>query len=73
MEGGIGYTQGYYEYAYEITATYLLISLLGAVDSDDLGSCLVGLIAVLNKLLLEASVVLDVRRLVDSTFNCLGS
>ena len=36
-----------------LKTTYLLVGILRAVNSDDLGSCLVGLIAVLNELFLE--------------------
>ena len=50
--------------------TYLLIGVLRAVNSDNLSSSLVSLVAVLNKLLFEASIVFNVRRLIDSTLNC---
>ena len=52
--------------------TYLLIGVLRAVNSDNLSSSLVSLVAVLNELLLEASIVFNVRRLIDSTLNCSG-
>lgn len=52
--------------------TYLLIGVLRAINSDYLSCSLVSLVAVLNELLLEASIVFNVRWLIDSTLNSSG-
>jgi len=52
--------------------TYLLIGVLRAINSDYLSCSLVSIVAVLNELLLEASIVFNVRWLIDSTLNSSG-
>ena len=52
--------------------SYLLVGVLRAVNTNDLSGCLVSLIAVLNEFLLEARIVLDVCRLVNSTLDFTG-
>jgi len=53
--------------------TYLLVGILWAVNSNDLGGSFVSLVAVLDEFLLERGVVLDISRLIDATLDVSSS
>ena len=57
---------------YNSRDSYLLVGVLRAVNTNDLSGGLVSLIAVLDEFLLEARIVLDVSRLVNSTLDLAG-
>jgi hypothetical protein len=49
--------------------TYLFVSVLWAIYTDDLSRGLVGLVAMLDELFFKASVVFDMGRLIYSTLD----